>query len=178
MSSSVPTSPASSTASHTSSPSISGVSSSGNSPPFTPIMAGQSPMQFSLFRFLGHQPTTTSTNTNASGSSTAIPSSPAMPVSRGLSDPSSVFSPAQSNALGTLRLQRTRSLDKDIFRLPEPVMTPTTTTGTMSMPSSPAMMPIRKFSVQGGFPAAEAQRRHSNGFLELLCKQDSFMNSD
>jgi hypothetical protein len=122
----------------------------------------------SLFRFL-HSGTPTSGATPPLGPTSASqPGTPTLPLSRTLSGPASMFghSPSFGGAYPQVKLQRAHSLESDAFRLPE-----------SHVGASPTQQ-YRSFTVQSGFPAAEAQRKHSNSFLELLCKQDSFMGND
>lgn len=86
---------------------------------------------------------------------------------------------------GLPSLTRARSLESDPFRLGDSAVPASAggagsspTLGPSSYPSSPNNPLFRTFSVQSGYPAAEAQRKKSNGFLELLARQDSFMSND
>lgn len=87
---------------------------------------------------------------------------------------------------GLPSLTRARSLESDPFRLGDSAVPASAggagsspnLVGPSSYPSSPNNPLFRTFSVQSGYPAAEAQRKKSNGFLELLARQDSFMSND
>lgn len=89
---------------------------------------------------------------------------------RALSEPNMFASPSSHQFGSKAQLQRAHSLDVEPFSLDG--------AGPVIPVPNGHSATVRTFTVQAGLPIAEAQRKKSNGFLELLCKQDAFMGND
>lgn len=80
-------------------------------------------------------------------------------------------------------MQRARSLESappmDHFRLGDSALPASAGGAGQGVHDASPSQPFRSFSVNSGAPIAEAAaRKKSNGFLELLASQDSFIGND
>ena len=160
----------------------------------TPSRTSQpsSPSVMSLLKFLSTPTSASASSPSMSSATSALSSTPPSPLNltgpmRSQSE-AAIYSPSMGPNAPKIKLQRSRSLETDPFRLNDgggigngdrsiPSSLPSSPTMKSSAPSS-TILPYRTFTISSGLPMAEAQRKHSNSFLELLCKQDSFMGSD